>query len=92
MVHEYMSFQNEAIPCGTCAACLPHSSQEKVQHTLLSHCNAGGVGKIYESFHHLGADIAQCDLWGATLFEAAGEHGSEVGAAGGQNHLVHLDK
>lgn len=86
-----MSFQNEAIPHGTRAACLPHSGQEKVQHALLSHRNAGRVGKIYESFHHLGADITQRDLWGATLFEAAGEHGSEVGAAGGQNHLVHLD-
>lgn len=63
-----------------------------MQHTLLSHCNVGCVGKVYKSFHHLGADIAQRDLWGTTLFEAAGEHGSEVGAAGGQNHLVHLDK
>lgn len=71
---------------------LPHGSQKDVQHTLLSHCDVGGVGKVNKSSHHLGADIAQGDLGCATLFEAAGEHGSEVGATGGQYHLVHLDK
>ena len=72
--------------------CLPHSSQENVQHTLLPHGNVGSVGKVNEPSHHLGADIAQGDLRGATLFEAAGEHGSEVGATRCQHHPVHLKK
>lgn len=71
---------------------LPHSSQEKVQHTFLSHCDVRGIGEVYKFSHHLGADITQGDLWGLALFEAAGEHRSEVGATGGQNHLVYLDK
>ena len=74
----------------TAAISLPHGRQEKVQHTLLAHCNVGGVGEVYESSHHLGADVVERDLGGAALLEAAGEHGSEVRAAGGQNHLVHL--
>lgn len=69
---------------------LPHSSQEEVQHALLPHRDVGGVGKVYEPPQHLGADVAQRDLGGRTLPEAAGEHGSEVRAAGGQDHLVHL--
>ncbi len=71
---------------------LPHSSQEEVQHTLFSHCDAGGVGKVNKFSHHLGAHISQGDLLGVTFLEAAGEHGSEVRAAGGQDHFVHLDK
>lgn len=63
-----------------------------MQHTLLSHCDVGGVGKVNKSSHHLGADIGQGDLRGATLLEAAGEHGSEVRATGGQYHLVDLGK
>lgn len=61
-----------------------------MQHALLPHCNVGGVGEVYESSEHLGADVAQRDLWGGTLSETAGEHGSEVRAAGGKNHFVHL--
>lgn len=41
---------------------LPHSSQEEVQHALLPHCNAGCVGKIYESSQHQGADVSQGHL------------------------------
>lgn len=61
-----------------------------MQHALLPHRDAGGVGKVYEPLHHLRADVAQRDLGRAALPEAAGEHGSEVGAARGQHHLVHL--
>lgn len=61
-----------------------------MQHTFLSHCDAGGVGKVNEPSHHLGANIAQGDLRGVALFEAAGEHGPEVGATRGQNQPVHL--
>lgn len=61
-----------------------------MQHALLTHRDVGGVGKVYESPQHLGTDVAQRDLGGRTLPEAAGEHGSEVRAAGGQHHLVHL--
>lgn len=78
----------------TCAAAqvhLPHGCQKNMQHTLLSHGDAGGVGKVNESSYHLRADITQGDLWGVTLFEAAGEHGPEIGATGGQYHLVHLE-
>lgn len=71
---------------------LPHGAEEQVQHVLLSHRDVGGVGKVYKFSHHLGADVSQGDLRGATLHKAAGEHGSEVGAAGGQDHLMHLDK
>lgn len=87
-----LSVQILAATCKCAAICLPHCSQEKVQHTLLTHCNVGGVGKVYKSSNHLRGDVTQCDLWGATLFEAAGEHGPEVGAAGCQDYLVHLDK
>lgn len=73
------------------AVCLPHSSQEEVQDTLLPHGDAGGVGEVYQSLHHLRADVTQRHLRGAALSEAAGEHGSEVGAARGQHHFVHLD-
>lgn len=61
-----------------------------MQHALLPHRNVGGVGKVDESPQHLGADVPQGHLGGGALPEAAGEHGSEVGATGGQNHLVHL--
>lgn len=71
---------------------LPHGTQEQVQHVLLSHRDVGGVGKVYKFSHHLGADVSQGDLRGATLHEAAGEHGSEVGTTGGQDHLMHLEK
>lgn len=70
--------------------CLPHSSQKNVQHTFLSHCDVRGVGKVNEPSHHLGANITQGDLRGVALFEAAGEHGSEVGATWGQYQPVHL--
>ena len=63
-----------------------------MQHTLLSHCDVCGVGKVDKSPHHLRADVTQGDLGVAALFEAAGEHGSEVRATGGQHHLVHLDE
>lgn len=63
-----------------------------MQHTFLSHCDVRGIGEVYKFSHNLGADITQGDLWGVALFEAAGEHCSEVGATGGQNHLVYLDK
>lgn len=62
-----------------------------MQHTLLPHRYAGGVGKVNEPSHHLGANISKGDLCGMALSEVAGEHGSEVGATGGQHHLVHLD-
>lgn len=62
-----------------------------MQHALLTHRDVGCVGKVYESSQHLGADVSQGHLGGGTLPEAAGEHGSEVRAAGGQNHLVHLN-
>lgn len=61
-----------------------------MQHALLPHRDAGGVGEVDEPLHHLRADVAQRDLGRSALPEAAGEHGSEVGAARGQNHLVHL--
>lgn len=62
-----------------------------MQDTLLPHGDAGGVGEVYQSLHHLRGDVTQRHLWGAALSEAAGEHGSEVGAARGQHHFVHLD-
>lgn len=62
-----------------------------MQHALLPHRDVGRVGKVNESSQHLGTDVSQRHLRGGTLPEAAGEHGSEVGAAGGQDHLVHLD-
>lgn len=78
--------------CSLRTVLLPHSTQEQVQHILLSHRDVGGVGEVYKFSHHLGADVSQGDLRGATLHEAAGEHGSEVGATGGQDHLMHLDE
>ena len=78
--------------CSLRTVLLPHSTQEQVQHILLSHRDVGGVGEVNKFSHHLGADVSQGDLRGATLHEAAGEHGSEVGATGGQDHLMHLDE
>lgn len=69
----------------------PHGSQQKVQHALLSHGDAGRVGEVDQSSHHLGAHVAQGDLGGAALFEAPREHGSEVRTARGQDHFVHLN-
>lgn len=71
---------------------LPHCSQKNMQDTLLSHGDVGSVGKVNEPSHHLGADVTQGDLRGTTLFEAAGEHGSEVRATRCQYHSVHLKK
>ena len=56
----------------------PHSCQQEVKHAVLSHGNAGGVGKVNEPPHHLGADVTQSHLRGTALFETAGEHGFEV--------------
>lgn len=61
-----------------------------MQHTFLSHRDAGRVGKVDESSHHLGAHVAQGDLRSTALLEASGEHGSEEGTAGGQHHFVNL--
>lgn len=61
-----------------------------MQHTLFSHCDVSGVGKVNKSSDHLGADITQGDLWSVALFEAAGKHGSEVGATRGQYHFMDL--
>lgn len=61
-----------------------------MQHALLPHRDAGGVGEVYEPLDHLWANVPQRDLGRPALPEAAGEHGSEVGAARGQHHLVHL--
>ena len=68
----------------------PHRTQQNMQHAVLPHGDAGGVGKVDELPHHQGAGVAQCDLGCAALLEAAAEHGSEVRASGGQHQLVHL--
>lgn len=61
-----------------------------MQHTVFSHCDVGGVGKVNKPSHHLRADVAQGHLRGVALFEAAGEHGSEVWATRRQHQPVHL--
>lgn len=61
-----------------------------MQNTFLSHRDAGRVGEVDESSHHLRAHIPQRDLGSAALLEASGEHGSEEGTAGGQHHSVNL--
>lgn len=63
-----------------------------MQYTLFSHCYVRGVGKVNKSPDHLRADITQGDLRSVTLLEAAGKHGSEVGATGGQHNFVNLKK
>lgn len=41
----------------TVYVCLPHSTQENVKHTFLSHRDVGGVGEVDEHSHHLRGNV-----------------------------------